>query len=153
LRKRIALLVAVFAALAVPVAGSGKSVDDVNGPACTDVLIDNGTTTTGSYDESQAHVIFRIALAAPSCKQATYTLHVLDAGGSTEIASGSQPGDGASTVLVFSGATAVSVPAGTGDTVCVYLTTSLGGHVFDRAPDTGCGALTSGGGAGGTGFH
>ena len=152
MKKRIALLVAVFAALAVPVVGSGKSIDDVKGPACTDVLTDNGTQTTqGVYDGTQ--VIFRVVLAAPSCEQATYTLHVLDAGGSTEIASGSQPGDGASTVLFFSGATAVSVPAGTGDTVCVYLTTSIGGHVFDRAPDTGCGALTSGGGAGGTGFH
>jgi hypothetical protein len=144
--------VAAVAVLAVPVVAMAKTVDDVPGVTCADILTDNGAQTTqGVYDGTQ--VIFRIVLAAPSCKQVAYTVHVLDAQGTTEIASGSQSGDGTSSVLTFAGSSAVLVPSGTGNAVCVYLTTSIGGHVFDRAPDNECGALTNGGGAGGTGFH
>jgi hypothetical protein len=146
LRKRVLVLIAGIAALGAtvsPTAGSAPSTSDVKGPACADIVQNNATTTSnGVYDDSGVH--FRIALAAPSCTYVTYTLYVLDASGTTQLSSASVQGDG--TDVLFLDA------AGSGASVCVYLTTSVGNHVFDRAPDTGCGVLALNGGIGATGY-
>ena len=144
MRERVLVLIAAVAALAAtvsPTAGSAPSTSDVKGPACADIVQNNASATSnGLYTD--AGVQFRIALAAPSCKYVTYTLYVLDASGTTQLSSASVQGDG--TDVLFLDA------AGSGDSVCVYLTTSVGNHVFDRAPDTGCGVLALNGGIGAT---
>jgi hypothetical protein len=146
MRKRVLVLiaaVAAFAATVSPSAGSAPSTSDVKGPACADIVQNNASTTSnGFYDDTGVH--FRIALAAPSCKYVTYTLYVLDASGTTQLSSASEPGDGTDVLLLNA--------AGSGDSVCIYLTTSVGNHVFDRAPDSGCGVLALNGGIGATGY-
>jgi hypothetical protein len=100
----------------------------------------DGTTLAGS-----------ISLAAPACKQATYTLFVLDQSGDTTpltSAIGTPAGQG--DVIVF------NVPVSDTDgTVCVYATSSIGGRVFDvGAPDgEQCLDVDTGNTGGGTLFH
>jgi hypothetical protein len=147
LRKRVLVLIAgiaAFAATVSPTAGSAPSTSDVSGPACADVVQNNATATSaGFYDATGVH--FRVALAAPSCKYVTYTLYVLDASGTTQLDSTSIQGNGTDDTLFLDA-------AGSGASVCVYLTTSVGNHVFDRAPDSGCGVLALDGGIGATGY-
>ena len=100
----------------------------------------DGTTLTGS-----------ITLSAPACKQGVYTLYVLDqAGDTTPLTSAQGTPVGTGDVIMFS--LLVSDQDGT---VCVYATSSIGGHVFDvGAPDgQECLVVDTSGTAGGTPFH
>jgi hypothetical protein len=131
-----ALAVAVYAATA-----SAFGAGDVKGPACADIIDGgfsyNGSTVTGSVD-----------LAAPACKAAKYTLVVEPQGGGTVITTGLGQPFGGGTLVQF------SVPVtGGGSTVCLTVTSSLGGHIFDNAPDTDIGCMdVDSSGAGGSGF-
>jgi hypothetical protein len=116
------------AALSTAVAGAAPSpTSDVNGPTCADV-----TDGAGVYNGTAVNL--RLTLAAPPCRSVMYTLYVLSADGTTLLGSSSQTQPTADpTRITF------NVPVSDGSTtVCVYATTSIGGHVFDRAPDTGC---------------
>jgi hypothetical protein len=148
MRRVLALPVLVIAMLAV----AGVAVaDDVNGPKCADITssswIYSGDGTTATVD---------LILATASCPSFSYTLFAQD---SLAVASSvgtpeSARGDGA------------ALPDGTGfisltmdipevdrdGEVCLYATTSVGPHVFDRAPNSGCIELVPGGTAGGSGF-
>jgi hypothetical protein len=129
--KRALLALLGAAALALGAVPAAQAVgNDAKGPACTDIIAGDGVTTGSS-------VQFVFSVAAPSCPQVTYTTYVVDErGDTTPIASSSVSGDG-STDLFF------TIPFTDDDpTVCVYSTTSIGKHVFDRAPDSNCVSLT-----------
>lgn len=126
-------LLAILGAVTLFV-GAAPGVDaignDVKGPACADIIRGDGITTGTSLE-------FRITLAAPSCTQVTYTTYVLDDREDTTLLASSSLNGNGSTDLVF------SVPfVDDDDTVCIYITSSIGKHVFDRAPDAFCASLT-----------
>jgi hypothetical protein len=118
-------------ALALAVLAPTAAADDVRGPACADItgggFVFDGSAVTGSA-----------RLKAPACTHVIYTLYVLDSPGDTEpLASGTGTPTETGSVLF-------NVPATDGDgVVCVYAETSIGRHVFDRAPNTGCVEVTS----------
>lgn len=100
----------------------------------------DGTTLSGS-----------ITLAAPACKQATYTLVILDdASSTTPLATATGTPAGAGDVILFN--TAVADPDGT---VCVYATSSIGGHIFDVGAPEGltCIDVDDTGSSPATSFH
>jgi len=136
--KKVCLAVAaaaVVAASPLSVAPASAASGDVRGPACADIA-----DGAGFFNESGVNL--RIELAATSCRQVRYTLYVLSADGATPLAT-STPTRTDST-FVFFDAVAVSTVT---TSVCVYATTSVGRHIFDRAPDTGCIPLVLNGGA------
>lgn len=102
----------------------------------------DGTTLSGS-----------ITLAAAACKQATYTLVILDDASSTSSLTTTvgTPGPEGTTAVVFN--TALSDP-GDGD-VCVYATSSIGGRVFDVGAPAGetCLLVDNTGSSPSTSFH
>lgn len=133
--RRLLLALAGAAALSLGVAPAVNAIgNDAKGPACADIVAGDGFNTGES-------VQFMLSVAAPSCAQVTYTMYVLDEpGDATPIATATLSGD-RSTDLFF------TIPiSDDDDTVCVYSTTSIGKHVFDRAPDSGCVTLTVGSG-------
>ncbi len=145
LRKILGITVIALAMALVPSFASA-ALDDVNGPACADVIYPTDVQYTA---DKRAQAI--VALAAASCKHVTYTLVVLDDTTTpTELARFSVAGDG-STQLFIDGQVQDD-----DNVVCAYLTTSVGNghHVFDRAPDTGCSTdLTAGGSPGFSDFN
>lgn len=148
MRTRLGVGVALagaLVALVLPV-GAGAVVDDVKGPACADILVSNANrTSVVSYNTTTSTVTPRIALAAPQCSYVTYTVNVYsDASSTTPIASCSIKGTTASEGCTlqesgFADVVQFSFTAVEQDgVVCASMTTSVGGHVFDNAPDTGC---------------
>jgi hypothetical protein len=74
-------------------------------------------------------------LAAPSCKDVSYTLFVTyTSGGHEKVKSRTLKGDG-SDVIFFQ---INNVLADEGTQPCAYSETAKGNAVIDRAPDTGC---------------
>jgi hypothetical protein len=154
MRRVLALPVLVIAMLAA----AGVAVaDDVNGPKCADITssswLYSGDGTTASVD---------LILAAASCPSISYTLFAQDSA-ADETAVGtpkSARGDG-SALPDGTGFVSLTMDIPEGDRdgeVCLYATTSVGPHVFDRAPDAdlspNCVELTPGGtGGGGGGFN
>ena len=128
------LLFAAAVVLAAPlISAPTAAASDVRGPACADVA-----DGAGFYNSTG--VSLRLALAAPTCRQVTYTLYVLSADGTSQLVTATATRtDG--TFAFFDNVTVPGDPS----MVCVYATTSIGRHVFDRAPDSGCVVL---GGAG-----
>lgn len=121
----LALSGSAVAATAVPATAE-------TGPKCADIVDGNAL-----YDDTGVHA--RMLLAAPACKGVTYTLYVSD-GTTTTTRLATATGTPTTTAagdpaVTFD--TAVTDPTST-DGVCLYVTTSRGRHVFDRAPDTGC---------------
>jgi hypothetical protein len=145
--KRIFVLPLLAAALvfSISAAWGAAPTEPPASLACLDInggtgFSWDGTTLTGS-----------ITLTAPACKQATYMLYVLDqTGDTTPLTSAQGTPAGAGDVILFN--TAVSDSDGT---VCVYATSSIGGHVFDvGAPDTKqCLDVDNTGTSPGTPFH
>ena len=124
----IATLVAGLAGAAVvsPYAAQAAApTGDVKGPACLDIVAGSGV-----YDGSV--LAFRVTLAGPACRAGTYTLVVADSQGGSTIATATPSSVSGSQVFY-------TVPVSQADgSVCVSATTSLGGRVFDTAPDAGC---------------
>jgi hypothetical protein len=126
--KRIFVLPLLVAALVFTVSSAwgAAPTEPPTSLACLDInggtgFSWDGTTLTGS-----------ITLAAPACKQATYTLYVLNQAGGTVLTSvQGVPFPANPTTVQF------SAPVQDQDgTVCVYATSSIGGRVFDvGAPD------------------
>jgi hypothetical protein len=146
--KRFFALFAVAAAAAAFAVPSGSAVD-TQGPACADIVFGDGGYTLLTTPPS---LQWRFDLAAPSCASVTYTLYIYDSTGTTLLATQTVSGISDETSLSFnqnfSGAN--GEPAADPNGVCLVGTTSLGRHVADRAPDTGCLPLApdSGGGVG-----
>lgn len=137
-RSLTALIAAGLLLLAMAVPASAAK-PEATGPACADISVSAAYATDGTGRT----VLFAFETAAPSCSNVTYTGYVLSADGLTQLASGWITGDGTTEVFL-----AVPVP-GDHTTVCVYATSSSpGGKVFDRAPDSGCSPRVLDGGAG-----
>jgi hypothetical protein len=126
--KRIFVLPLLAAALVFTVSSAwgAAPTEPPTSLACLDInggtgFSWDGTTLSGSF-----------SLAAPACKQATYSLYVLDeSGGTTPLTSAKGTPVGLGDVIFF------SFPVSDTDgTVCVYGTSSIGGRIFDvGAPD------------------
>ncbi|SRR6266511_839660 len=118
-------IAALALAAGLPSVAGAFGQGDVAGPTCADVV-----SGDGNYLSSGA-VNVSVELAAPSCSYVTYTIYVLDASGTTQLGSQSTSGNGTDGTLQLTATVDPSNPA-----VCVYATTSVGRHVFDRAPDS-----------------
>lgn len=130
MNRFIALIAAGLLAVALAAPAAGAPTE--RGPKCADITA--GVGNTAQETSGQWTLTFQLTTAAPSCKQVSYTLVVLESGtDSTELARQTVSGDGSlDRIYSFTG-------VDDDDTVCVYAeTASNGGTVFDRAPDTGC---------------
>jgi hypothetical protein len=155
MRKVLALPLLALAVV-LPTGLATAAPDDVRGPACADIIdtdwIYSGDGTTGTVN---------IHLDVASCPYVTYTLVVLDGLSDQDfVIDASAVGDGES-VNPETGEDVVTVeatvPEGERDgEICLYATTSIGRHVFDRAPDAtnnpSCVELIPGGSGGASGF-
>jgi hypothetical protein len=146
--KRIVLLGVLSLAIAM-VPQSLASVNDVNGPACSDIVLQapSGATSFGSY-APDGTVLVAVSLGAPKCTFIDYTVTVITVEGSQTLSF--LQTNAAGDLLLFSG----TVDPTTNSSVCVFATTSVGGgnHVFDRATDTGCVSIPKSGSPGFGGF-
>jgi hypothetical protein len=116
-------------------------------PACVDLRNADYFYNEGGF------VVVNIDTEQPTCRWATYTLHVLV--DENETVSTSVSGTGASTSLQITSDTFADADG----VVCAFVTTSVGGadgtkHVFDEVggDGTACAEMIPGG-IGGTGFH
>jgi len=124
--------------LAVPIQA------DVKGPDCVDINGDSGQSfyVTDFNPPHEAILSIRITTVDPICKAATYTVFVST--DNTTFTAYTYPGDShfttcgpnCLTFVLDYGSTATS-PSGAPPAVYVYLESSFGQHVFDRAPNTG----------------
>jgi hypothetical protein len=132
-----ALLAALAASTAV---GAGES-----GPKCANI-----TGETHNYVAVSANTYrlgLELLLGAPACQQITYTLYVVQDTGATPVAV-DQTGASATGNPQF-----VTTVTDDDTVICVFATSaSQGGHVHDRAPDTGCLEIAAGSSGGGSGF-
>jgi hypothetical protein len=130
--KRSLILPLVGAALALSVFAAGAAAfgdGDVNGPACRDIASGNlGYDATSSFGGS-------ISVNAPACKNVTYTAVVQSQVGSTTTTTSIVGNPVADLTTILFDPTTIADDDGT---ICVYVTSSTGGHVVDRGPDTGC---------------
>jgi hypothetical protein len=153
--KKLLVIPVVALALAAMAASAPAAVDDVRGPACADI-----TDTSWLYSPDGATAIVDIELGTASCPSVSYTLWVVDSDGdSTFVTSASVRGDGTALTPGLDVVTVqAGVPAADQDgEVCLYATTSVGRHVFDRAPDVNltpnCVELVPGGSGGVSGHN
>ena len=131
--KRLIALLAVGAAVAAVLAVPSGAVD-TKGPSCANIVFGDGGYTLLTSPPSLA---FHFDLASPSCAAVTYTLEIYDLSSGTLLTTETISGVSGSSSLSFSETFTGVAPAG----VCLVGTTSLGRHVADRAPDTGCAAF------------
>jgi hypothetical protein len=125
-------LTIVFAPAATPAAPS-----DAKGPSCTNI-----TNGDGAYS-LEGVVDFTVFLQAPTCSFVDYSFFVTDTSGNAITPTSAiedtnctpETPDGGCVHYVY------TLPSGSPDTICVYATTSIQGHLADRAPnasDTTC---------------
>jgi hypothetical protein len=128
-----ALLLATALSLAVTVSAAGDPVGNEQ-PPCGDIV--NGGAGYHVLSEPQQTVTGSDLLAAPSCKDVSYTLFVTyTTGGREKVKSQTLKGDGVSDFIFFQ---INNVLADEGTEPCAYSETTKGNNVIDRAPDTGC---------------
>jgi hypothetical protein len=108
---------------------------DAQGPPCANI-VDGDGSYTGTVGESGT-VDFTIQLQASVCSFVTYSFFVTDTAGNPIAPTGPVTGD-TQTCTLSTGAGCdqfVYDIASSPSTVCVYATTSIGGHIIDRAPN------------------
>jgi hypothetical protein len=128
----LALLLATALSLGITVSAAGDPVGNEQ-PACGDIT--NGGAGYHVLSDPQQTVTGSDLLAAPSCKDVSYTLFVTyTSGGHEKVKSRTLKGDG-SDVIFFQ---INNVLADEGTQPCAYSETAKGNAVIDRAPDTGC---------------
>jgi hypothetical protein len=127
--KRVVALLVLAAALAVSAATASAAAPTEPPASLACLNIEGGT----GFVWDGSNLSGSITLAAPACKQATYTLVILDdASSTTPLAKGAGTPAGAGDVVLFTKAV-----SDTDGTVCVYATSSIGGRVFDVGAPTG----------------
>ena len=157
--KRLLILALLALGLTVVVAPTATPAGpgDAKGPQCTNITNgDGGYGFDGVLD-------FNVFLQAPVCSFADYSFFVTDTSGNaitpttaTEDTNCTpETPDGGCVHYVY------TLPSGSPETICVYATTSIQGHLADRAPnasDLACpasspsAALDPGGGGATGGF-
>jgi hypothetical protein len=134
MRRAAAIAMAAMSLLVLAMPTAFAVGDDTSGPGCVEVL-----DGSAGFDGSTLSV--RLVLAAPSCRQATYTVVVYDdVAGTQLLTTVSVRGDG-SVDPTFGPTVQFVIPVSdvNGDgLVCFVATTSIGPRSFDRAPDEGC---------------
>ncbi len=153
--RRFKTGVVVAGALAAVVLVVGAvSAGAESGPKCADITAEThtyrgtGTTPLGGPPGPYTFAM-ELLLAAPACKSVVYTVYRIQ-----------DPGDNPTPVLQDSTLSPLGNPTFTATgisdddpNICVYATSaSKGGHIHDRAPDTGCLALVAPASGGGSGF-
>lgn len=134
----IALAALLLTALQAPALAS-----DAQGPPCSDFGGSGDATYFGT--ESSATVSVTIGVPAGTCTRpdVAYTLHVLDASGTTQIASQTPAVAAGNTSVSFS----ITFGAPTPSAVCIFVTSEItvttsdgttAVHTADRAPNSGC---------------
>jgi hypothetical protein len=140
--KRLILI----ASLALGLCGLGAPVatpaapSDAQGPACGNIVDGDGSYT--GIVGAEGTVDFTIQLADSACSIVTYSFFVTDTSGGAITPTGAVTqdancGSGIAAPCVHFVYNIASSP----DTVCVYATTMIKGHLVDRAPnasDTFC---------------
>lgn len=131
-------------AVASPV-GAG----DARGPGCSDFSGNADFYYSATDVPGEAVLQIGFDVAAPSCSDWSYNLHVLDHSGQRELVKASIPGDGAQRLVIRASVPGEPLPP---SKVCIYTTTSKGNRVSDVAPDSGCAVvdMAVGGGPGQT---
>lgn len=137
--KRILVLALLALGLTVVVAPTATPAGpgDAKGPQCTNI-----TNGDGGYGFDGV-VDFTVFLQAPVCSFADYSFFVTDTSGNAitpttateDLNCTPETPDGGCVHYVY------TLPSGSPDTICVYATTSIQGHLADRAPnasDTTC---------------
>ena len=130
----IASLVVGLGFVAAPVA-TPAAPSDAQGPPCGNI-VDGDGTYTGTLNSAGA-VDFTIQLQAPACSFATYSFFVTDTNGEP-IAPSSPVTQDSTTCTLSTGAGCVQFVyniASSPQTVCIYATTAIKGHVVDHAPN------------------
>jgi hypothetical protein len=119
---------ALLGAVTLALASIAAAAPDTLGPSC-------GNIVGGSFTYNGSALTGNLTTEAPACSRITYTAYV-----TYDTANGPQTTSGTGTINPdFPTKVGFNVPAtDTDGTVCVYLTSSIGNHVIDRAPDTGC---------------
>jgi hypothetical protein len=157
-RFAAALMAMAALALGVVATTSADAIGD-SPKACADI-----TSGTGGYNIDPTlgpvnTVIATVNYSAATCRGVQYTLLVFDEAGTTLLGFQVLKGDGMSSSLEFQVNNVVGTDNGDGtSSVCLATLTSQGPAleqelIYDRAPNTGCGVITSGGsGAGGGSF-
>jgi len=130
--KRALILPLVGAALALSVFAAGAAAfgtGDTKGPACRDI-----TGGNFAYDAASSFG-GSISVAAPACRNVTYSVVVQSQVGGTTTTTTINGNPVADLTTVLFDPTTIADDDGT---ICVYVTSSTGGHVVDQGPDTGC---------------
>jgi hypothetical protein len=131
--KRLLVLALLALGLTVVVAPTATPAGpgDAKGPQCTNITNgDGGYGFDGVLD-------FKVFLQAPACSFVDYSFFVTDTSGNaiapttaTEDTNCTpETPDGGCVHYVY------TLPSGSPDTICVYATTSIQGHLADRAPN------------------
>jgi hypothetical protein len=132
-RVLLALLLAAGLSLTVTLSAVADPVGNEE-PACGNII--GGGAAYNETFEPQNTVLGSLTLAAPSCKDVSYTMYATYiSGGKEKTKSQTIHGDG-----VTDAGLRFSIPNVSSDTgtVCVWYETAKGNSVIDRAPDTGC---------------
>jgi hypothetical protein len=142
----IAAVAAVGALAPTAFAASGK---DYSGPSCANIVSGDGKYS--AFGGTEAFVRWDIQTESQTCKNATYTLVVLDQTGTTVLAQQSVQGGtpmscpfdaGASDATCISFAIDLGPAATAPSSVCIYGYSANGSKPNDRAPDAGCVSVT-----------
>ena len=139
--RRIAAVLAV-AATAALVIGSGAGAVDAKGPPCGDIKLD--AFYSGDGTTAGANLFTPVA----TCTNVTYTVFIDSSPATAPV---SAQGDGVADLGAQGDFVALSTSVSDSDsTICIYSQSTIGGHVIDRAPDTGCVTLHPGETGGGS---
>ena len=142
MKARTFAAVLFVAATAALVGASGVGAVDAKGPPCGDIAMDY------FYSGDGTSVSVNLFTPVASCTNVTYTL-VVDS--SPPTAPVSARGDGNAALGQDGDFVALSTGVSDSDnTICIYSQSSIGNHVIDRAPDTGCITLHPGDSSGGS---
>lgn len=150
--RRVLAFPLIALALLGPAGWATAADDDVRGPRCADI-----TSSSWLYSGDGATATVDLFVASASCPSVSYTLVVQDSLSVTAIVA-TEPARGDGDAFFADGTDFVTltaeIPVDDRDgAVCLYATTSVGRHVFDRARDAGCLPLIPNGTGGGGGFN
>jgi hypothetical protein len=148
--RYLVAVASLAALLAVAPAALGDPGKDYNGPSCTNIVSGDGKYST--FGGTEAILRWDVQTESPTCKNATYTLVVLDASRTTVLAQESLAGGTPMTCTFDTGPDANCAsftldmgPAATApSSVCIYGYSANGNKISDRAPDAdgSCVSLT-----------